>query len=133
MKWSVGESASLSRVIDDKVIHLFAEAVGDTNPVHLDEDAAAHSIFGRRIAHGMITASLVSAVLGTQLPGPGSIYMNQSLRFVAPVYIGEEITATVTITAIRSDKPILTLDTTVTKTGGQVVMEGEATILYKGQ
>lgn len=131
MKWKVGDTASLARTVNEEVIHQFAEAVGDHNPIHLDDEAGKSSIFGKRIAHGMITASLVSAVIGTELPGPGSIYMSQSLQFVAPVYLDEEITAEVKVAEIREDKPILKLSTIVRKKDGQVVLTGEAMILYR--
>lgn len=131
MKWKVGDSASLSRTVSEEVITLFADAVGDHNPIHLDDAAGKSSIFGKRIAHGMITASLVSAVIGTELPGPGSIYMSQTLQFVAPVYVNDEITAEVKVAEIREDKPILRLETIVRKQDGQVVLTGEASILFR--
>ena len=102
---------------------------GDHNPVHLDEAYAAKTRFGHPIAHGMLVAGLISAVLGTELPGPGSIYLSQTLHFRAPVYIGDQVTATVEVVAIRPDKPIVTMKTVCTNQSGQIVLEGEAVLL----
>ncbi len=122
----IGDSASLSKTITQEDIEQFAALVGDTNPAHLDADFAAKTRFGKRIAHGMWGASLISAVLGTKLPGPGTIYLSQTLKFKAPVYAGETITAKVTITDIKKDKPIITMETVCTKGDGEVILTGEA-------
>ena len=106
-----GDSASLTKTFSDEDVRKFAEISGDTNPVHLDDDFAAGTPFKRRLVHGMLTAGLISAVLGTKLPGPGSIYLSQSIAFRAPVFIDDTVTATVTVARIREDKPILTLET----------------------
>jgi len=87
----VGQSASLSKTITWEDIQDFARLTGDTNPLHLDEEFAIKTRFGQRVAHGMLIAALISAVIGTQLPGPGTIYINQMLQFVAPVFIGDTI------------------------------------------
>jgi len=107
----------------------FAAITLDTNPVHLDEAYAKTTRFGGRVAHGMLAASLVSAVLGTRLPGPGTIYLSQSLAFKGPVRIGDTLTATATVTAMRADKPIVTLATTVENQRGELVLSGEAVVL----
>jgi 3-hydroxybutyryl-CoA dehydratase len=125
----VGDSASRSHTFHDEEVRTFARISGDTNPVHLDEEYAARTRFGRRLVHGMLTAGLISAVLGTQLPGPGSIYIRQTLAFRAPVYIGDTITATVTLKALREDKPIGTFETVCRNQNGDVVLEGEAVLL----
>ena len=125
----IGDRASRTKTIEDKDIRQFAEVSGDTNSVHLDDEAAAKSVFGRRVAHGMLTASLISAVLGNELPGVGSIYMGQELRFKAPVFIGDTITASVEVTNIREDKGIITLRTICTNQDGKIVVDGEATVL----
>jgi 3-hydroxybutyryl-CoA dehydratase len=117
-------------ITDDDVL-AFARLTGDTNPVHLDDEYAAQTRFGRRIVHGAFGAGLISAVLGTQLPGPGAIYLHQTLDFLAPVFIGDTITATVEVIAIRSDKPILTCRTTCTNDRGERVLDGEAILLFK--
>lgn len=125
---SVGQSSSLTRTVDAKGIESFAEVTGDNNPVHLDEDYAAATPFKTRIAHGMLSAGYISAVIGTQLPGPGAIYLSQALRFKRPVKIGDAVTATATITAIDAEKARITLETVCT-VDGKPVVEGEATIM----
>ncbi len=127
----VGDTASMSRTITQEDIEKFAELTGDSNPVHLDGEFAKKTRFGRRIAHGMWGASLISAVLGTTLPGPGTVYLSQSIKFQAPIYAGDTVTATVTVTKVRDDKPILTLDTTCTNQDGKVILTGEAAALLE--
>jgi len=125
---SVGLSASLGKTITEADILMFAAVSMDTNPVHLNAEIAAESVFKQRIAHGMLSAGLISAVLGTQLPGPGTIYMGQTLRFRAPVKIGDTVTATAEVTALDPEKKRVTLKTVCT-VAGKVVIEGEATVL----
>ena len=124
-----GASASRTTIITDEMIRGFAEVTGDTNPVHLDDAYAAESRFGRRIAHGMIAAGFVSATLANDLPGPGTVYLGQTLKFKLPVFPGDEITATVEVVKVREDKPIVTLATTCTNHDGEVVLEGEAVVM----
>lgn len=126
-----GDSASLSKTITIEDIVKFAELTGDVNPVHLDEEFAKKTRFGGRIAHGMFGVSLVSAVLGTKLPGPGTIYLSQTIKFQAPVYPGDTVTATVKVVKVREDKPIITLETVCTNQKGDVVMSGEAAALLE--
>jgi len=126
---TVGDSASRVRTIDDRMVRGFAALTGDTNPVHLDDAYAARTRFGRRIAHGMIAAGMISATLANDLPGPGTVYLGQTLKFKAPVFIGDTITATVDVRSVRDDKPIVTLGTVVTNQAGEVVLEGEAVVL----
>lgn len=126
----LGAKASRTQVISDEVIQAFADLTGDHNPIHLDDTYAAGTRFRRRIAHGMIAASLISATLANDLPGPGTVYLSQSLQFKAPVYPGDTVTATVEVKAIRPDKPLVTLTTTCTKQDGSIVLEGEAVVLY---
>jgi 3-hydroxybutyryl-CoA dehydratase len=123
----IGQTASLSKTITEADILLFSAVSMDTNPVHLDAEIAKSSVFGERIAHGMLSAGLISAVLGTRLPGPGTIYLNQSLRFRAPVKIGATVTATAEVTALDAAKKRATLKTTCT-VAGKVVIEGEALV-----
>ena len=125
---SVGQSEEQTYTVTDAVIRQFAEVSGDNNPVHLDEAFAATTQFGGRIAHGMLSAGFISAVIGTRLPGPGSIYLQQSLRFRRPVKIGDEVTARATITALDAERSRATLET-VCLVGGKSVIEGEATVL----
>lgn len=128
-KVEVGARASRTKTITDADVRAFAAASGDTNSIHLDDEYAKTTRFGRRIAHGMLTASLISAVLGNDLPGVGTIYLSQTLAFKAPVYLGDTITATVEVTAFRRDKRITTLRTVCTNQEGTVVLEGEATVI----
>ena len=124
-----GDKASRSLTITDQAIQAFADLTGDHNPVHLDDSYAAGTRFGRRIAHGMIAAGLISATLANDLPGPGSVYLSQTLQFKAPVFPGDTVTATVEVRSVRPDKPIVTLSTLCTKQDGTLVIEGEAVIL----
>lgn len=126
---TIGVKASRTKTITDEMIRTFAELSGDRNPVHLDDAYAATTRFGRRIAHGMIAAGLISATIANDLPGPGAVYLGQSLQFKAPVFPGDSVTATVEVRAIRADKPIVTLATTCTTQNGTVVLEGEAVVL----
>lgn len=128
----VGDEASRTLVISDDTIRGFAEVTGDTNPVHLDDEYAAGTRFGRRIAHGMIAAGVVSATLANDLPGPGTLYLNQTLTFTLPVFPGDTITATVKVISVRPDKPIVTLSTVCTNQDGEVVLEGGAIVMVEG-
>ena len=131
MGLDIGQSASISKSITGEDIERFAEVVGDRNPVHLDDNYATQTIFKKRIAHGMLGAGLISAVIGTKLPGPGTIYLSQTLKFTAPVYIGDRITAEVTVKDIRKDKGIFTLDTVVVNQDNKHVSQGEAVVMYR--
>jgi acyl dehydratase len=129
MTVQVGDTASLSKTITNEDIRAFADVTTDHNPVHLDDDFARETKFGRRIAHGMLGASLISAVLANQLPGEGTVYLSQSLRFVAPVYPDDTVTARVTVTKVREDKPIVTLETVCLNQHGEALIKGEAVVL----
>lgn len=129
MKFNPGDSAEVTKILDEGDIQAFAEVTGDHNPIHLDDEFAKTTRFGRRIAHGMLSASLISAVLANKLPGEGSIYLGQTLQFVAPVFPGDEVTARVTVKEIREDKPIVKLDTICVNQRGEIVIRGEATVL----
>jgi 3-hydroxybutyryl-CoA dehydratase len=124
----VGMSQELSKEVTDRDIELFAQVSTDRNPVHLDDAYAMDTIFGGRIAHGMLTAGLISAVIGEQLPGHGSVYLGQSLKFLAPVRPGDVVRAIVTVTAIDYGKRRVTLDTAC-EVDGKPVLRGEATVL----
>ena len=128
----VGDQASVSTTITEAHVLAFADLTGDTNPVHVDADYAAQSIFGERIAHGMLVAGLISAVLGTQLPGPNSIYLGQELKFTAPVKINDTVTVTATVTEKRDDKQIIKLRTTATNQRGELVVDGTAVLKKAG-
>ena len=129
MTLKVGESAEITKKIEQSDIDAFADVTGDHNPVHVDEEFAKTTRFRRRIAHGMLTASLISAVLANKLPGEGSVYLGQTLQFLAPVFPGDEITARVTVKQVRDDKPILKLETICMNQRGEIVIRGEATVL----
>jgi 3-hydroxybutyryl-CoA dehydratase len=133
MNLKVGDSAEVSKTIADEDVRAFAELTGDRNPVHLDEEYAASTRFGRRIAHGMLGASLISAVLANELPGRGTVYLSQTLRFTAPVFLGDTITARVVVKGVREDKPVVTLETFCTNQRGERVVEGEAVVLVSSQ
>jgi len=129
MKLSAGDSAEMTKTIEQADIDAFADLTGDHNPVHVDEEFAKTTRFGRRIAHGMLTASLISAVLANKLPGEGSVYLGQTLQFVAPVFPGDTITARVTIKEVREGKAIVKLDTVCMNQRDEIVLRGEATVL----
>ena len=129
---SVGQVATLVRTISEADVMTFATLTGDYNPVHVDADAAAASSFGGRIVHGMLTASLLSTVLAMQLPGPGAIYLSQTLRFLRPVRLGDTVTAQVQVTAIDVATRRMTLATTIRNERGKMVVEGEASVQLAG-
>ena len=123
-----GDTASTGKTISEADILMFAAVSTDNNPVHIDAEAAANSIFKQRVAHGMLSAGLISAVLGNHLPGPGTIYLSQTLRFRGPVRIGDTVTATVEVTALDAERKRATLRTVCT-VGGKPVIEGEAVVI----
>jgi acyl dehydratase len=125
----VGATASWSKTITSADVQAFAALTGDDNPLHVDETFARNARFGRPIVHGMLVASLISTVLGRYLPGPGTIYLSQSLEFVRPVYPGDTITATVEVIRVREDQPVVTLATRCTNQRGEEVVRGEAVVL----
>ncbi len=127
----IGDKATLTRTITDEMVAAYADLIGDHNPVHLDEAFAATTRFGRRIAHGMLVAGLISTVLATDLPGPGAVYLGQTLQFRAPVYLGDTITVHVEAIKVRQDKPIVTFSTICTNQDGKTVIEGEAVVLVQ--
>ena len=125
---AVGQAATFSKTVTEADIVLFAGVSGDTNPVHLDAEYAATTIFKGRIAHGMLSAGFISAVFGTKLPGPGAIYVSQSLKFKAPVRIGDTVTARVEVVALAPEKKFATFKSQCL-VGGKVVIDGEATLM----
>jgi 3-hydroxybutyryl-CoA dehydratase len=125
---SPGMSESYTRTVNDADIQQFAEVSGDTNPAHLDAEFAATTRFKKRIAHGMLSASYISTLIGTKLPGPGCLYISQTLKFRAPVYIGDEVTATISITDLNARRGYVTFST-ICSVGDTEVIRGEAMIL----
>ncbi|MFV0245316.1 MAG: MaoC family dehydratase [Qingshengfaniella sp.] len=124
----LGMSRSLTKRIDPDLVEKFAAVSEDWNPIHFDDAAGQASVFGQKVAHGMLSASLFSGLLGERLPGHGTIYLGQSLRFHGPVAIGDTVTATVTVNEIRADKRKVTL-TCEARVGSRLVISGEATVL----
>lgn len=127
--YEIGMSASYTKIIGEDDVNTFAEISGDTNPVHLNVKYAENSLFRKRIAHGMLVASLISKVLGTMMPGEGSIYLKQELKFVNPVFIDDEITASVMVTSFEQEKRIITLDTKCINQADEEVIVGRAKLL----
>ncbi len=127
---AVGQTASLQKAFTDADIVAFAEISLDSNPIHLSSKYAKGTVFGTRVVHGMLTAGLISAVIANRLPGPGSIYLGQDLRFTAPVFPGDTVTAQVEISELQEDKKIVKLTTTCVNQHGQAVITGLATIKF---
>jgi phosphate acetyltransferase len=127
----VGDTSSLTRTITQDDVQSFGTLVGDLNPIHVDDEFGKKTRFGRCIAHGMWGASLISTILGTRLPGPGTIYLSQTLSFQAPIYPGDTVTARVTVLKVREDKRIVTLDTVCEDQAGKLLLKGEAVVLYE--
>lgn len=124
----LGDSASFTKTVSEHDVYTYA-GVSGFNPAHVNEVEAQKGMFGKRIAHGMLSAGFISTVLGTQLPGPGTIYMGQELRFTKPVFFGDTITATVTVAELIPEKNRAILDTVCTNQNGEVVIKGKATVM----
>lgn len=131
MAFVVGQKATFSKTISEQDVATFAEIIGDKNPLHLDENYARGTRFGRRIAHGAFTMGLISAALGMELPGPGTVYLSQNIKFIKPVFLNDTITATVEITATRPDKGLLTFKTDCANQQGEKIAEGEAVVFHE--
>lgn len=130
---SIGQTASYSKKIGEQDIQLFAIVSGDNNPVHLDAEFAAQTPFKQRIAHGMLSGAIISAAIALELPGPGTIYLGQSMRFRRPVTIGDTITVELEVTAKREDKKFVTLDCKVVNQNGEAVVTGVAEVIAPGE
>jgi 3-hydroxybutyryl-CoA dehydratase len=128
----LGQQASLMRTVMDSDLHLFAQVSGDMNPIHISEAFAAQSKFGQRIAHGMFTASLVSALLGTRLPGPGAVYLSQTIQFLAPVRIGDVVSANVEVVELVPERRRARLFCECV-CDGKAVLEGEAWVAVESR
>lgn len=126
---NVGDSATFRKTITETDVYLFAGISGDLNPAHIDEEASKSTMFGGRIAHGVLSAGLISAVLGMKLPGPGSIYLSQSLRFTRPVRFGDTLEARAEVLELQPEKNRARMKTTVVNQNGETVIEGEALIM----
>ena len=129
MQLKIGDKFTTNRTVTDKLIRAFAEVSGDYNPIHLDEEFAKNTRFGKRIAHGMLSGAFISAVLGNEFKDMKIIYLSQTMRFTAPVFIGDTVTTTATITNIREDKNIVTCETVCTNQNGETLVTGESKIM----
>ncbi len=127
----IGEQASLTRTITEADVNTFAALTGDVNPIHVDKEYASKSRFGRRVAHGTLTGGLIGAVLANRLPGPGAIYLSQQLEFVAPVFLGDTVTAVVEVTSWRPEKRIITLKTAAYNQEDRQVVTGQSVLLVE--
>ena len=125
----IGDTFSASREVTDEVIRKFAEVSGDHNPIHLDEEFAKTTRFGKRIAHVMLSAAFISAVMGNEIKGQTVIYLSQTMKFTAPVFIGDTVTTTSTVAKIREDKGIVTLESICTNQNNETLVKGEAVIM----
>ncbi len=125
----IGDKASFQKTITETDVYLYAGITGDINPAHINEEVSKDTMFKGRIAHGMLTAGLVSAVLGVQLPGPGTIYLGQELKFTAPVHFGDTIKAEVEVSEIIEEKNRMKLTTICTNQKGDIVLKGVATVM----
>ena len=129
MDVKIGDKFSTEREITDDVIRKFAEVSGDYNPIHLDEEFAKTTRFGRRIAHGMLSGAFISAVLGNEFKERKIVYLSQTMKFVAPVFIGDTVTASGTVSRIREEKGIVILETLCTNQNGETLVTGEAAVM----
>ena len=132
MRFKAGDSACFSKTLSQTDVYVFAGICGDFNEVHINKVAAQKSRFKKQICHGILVSSLISTVIGMYLPGPGSIYLEQDLKFVKPVYIDDTVTAKVTVKDVGGSK-IYTLNTIVTNQNGICVVTGTAKVLYEGE
>ncbi|KLO24716.1 MaoC family dehydratase [Marinitoga sp. 1155] len=130
---TLGQTYEVKRKITAKMVEIFAKITGDKNPVHLDEEFASKTIFKKRIAHGILSVGLISAVLGMEFPGPGTIYMKQDTKFLKPIYLDEEITIKITVKEKIDEKSRLILTTQIIKENGKLAVDGEALVLFKGE
>jgi acyl dehydratase len=121
----VGQRASRTQTVTAREVELYAELTGDRNPLHFDPAFAARTRFGRLVAQGGITAGMLNALVAMDLPGPGTVFMSQALRYVAPTYLGDTLTAEVEVLSVKPDKPVCQLRATITNQHGAVVLEGE--------
>jgi acyl dehydratase len=121
----VGQRARRSKTVTARDVELYTEITGDRNPLHFDPDFAARTRFGRLVAQGGITAGMLNALVAMDLPGPGTVFMSQSLRYLAPTYLGDTLTAEVEVLSVKPDKPVCQLKATITNQDGTVVLDGE--------
>lgn len=129
MNLKTGDTFSTSRLVTDELIRKFADVSGDHNPIHLDEEFAKTTRFGKRIAHGMLSGAFISAVLGNEFKERKIVYLSQTMKFTAPVFLDDTVTATATVTNIREERGIVTLETVCTNQNGETLVKGEAAVM----
>ena len=129
MDLNIGDRFSTERVVTDELIRKFAELSGDYNPIHLDDEFAKNTMFGRRIAHGMLSGAFISAVLGYEFKERKIVYLSQTMKFTAPVFIGDTITVSAAVVRIRQEKGIVILETLCTNQSGEITLKGEAAVM----
>ena len=130
--FEIGQKVSIEKVFNEEEVLNFSKMSMDDNPIHFDKDYAQNSRFKQRIVQGPFVTSLIGGLLGSKLPGPGTIYINQNTQFLKPVFIGDKVTASIEIKEIREDKPVIKLRTWVEKENGELVIDGEAVVLFLG-
>ncbi|RYD75430.1 MAG: MaoC family dehydratase [Sphingobacteriales bacterium] len=128
--FKIGQKSSMEKTFSEEEVSLFSRLSKDANPIHFDQGYAQQSRFGQRIVQGPFVVSLIGGILGSELPGPGTIYINQNSNFLKPVFIGDTITAHVQIISIRADKPVIKLRTWIENTDGELVIDGDATVIF---
>lgn len=129
MDIKLGDKFSKERKVTDELVRQFAEVSGDRNPIHLDDEFARNTRFGKRIAHGMLSGAFISAVLGYEFKERKIVYLSQTMKFVRPVFIDDTVTTTATVVKIRGDKPIIKLETVCTNQNGEALVTGEAVVM----
>lgn len=129
----VGQKASIKKIFRIEEVKYYANTSADTNPIHFDHQYASKTYFQKPIVHGLLVSSLFGGLLGTELPGKGTIHLSQNLKFIKPVYIGEEVMAIIEVVNIRQDKPIITFSTKCYKENGELAIDGEAIVYNKGE
>ena len=132
MKLKIGDQISTKKEFSQEEVLSYARSSRDTNPVHYDIKYAEKTTFNKPIVHGLLVASLFGGLLGSKLPGKGTIHLGQTLRFAKPVYVGESVEAFIKVISIRQDKPVITFDTTCVKENGEIAITGEAVVIYRG-
>lgn len=132
-KISMGDSASINKIFTVDEVKNYADISNDTNPIHLDHQYTAKTFFKKPIVQGLLVTSLFGGLLGSKLPGKGTIQLGQKVKFFKPVYIGEEVTATIKVINIRQDKPIITFSTKCYNESGKITIDGKAVVYYKGE
>ena len=133
MDLKIGDTVSIKKLFSQEEVLAYAKSFHDTNPVHFNFEYAAKTIFKKPIVQGLFVSSLFGGLLGSKLPGKGTIHLGQTLQFLKPVYVNEEVEAIIRIISIRSDKPVITFQATCIKENGEIAITGEAVVIYRGK